>query len=65
MGGIAGTEVIFKNIPSNNLYKKKILYNQDGSIKGIATGDMGIGKDGKPKVMKIYLFIFLNVNEIK
>lgn len=24
------------------------MYNEDGSIKGVATGDMGIGKDGKP-----------------
>ena len=26
----------------------EILYNEDGSVKGVATGDMGIGKDGKP-----------------
>ena len=26
----------------------EVLYNDDGSIKGVATGDMGIGKDGKP-----------------
>ena len=26
----------------------EILYNDDGSVKGVATGDMGIGKDGKP-----------------
>lgn len=25
-----------------------ILYNEDGSVKGVVTGDMGIGKDGKP-----------------
>ena len=25
----------------------EILYNSDGSVKGIATGDMGIGKDGQ------------------
>jgi len=24
------------------------VYNEDGSIKGVATGDMGIGKNGKP-----------------
>ncbi len=27
-----------------------MLYNEDGSVKGIATNDVGIGKDGKPKV---------------
>ncbi|MCW8885931.1 MAG: electron transfer flavoprotein-ubiquinone oxidoreductase [Motiliproteus sp.] len=27
----------------------EILYNEDGSVKGVATGDMGIGIDGKPK----------------
>ena len=32
--GFAGTEV---------------LYNPDGSVAGVATGDMGVGKDGKPK----------------
>jgi electron-transferring-flavoprotein dehydrogenase len=25
----------------------EVLYNEDGSVKGIATGDMGIGKDGE------------------
>lgn len=27
----------------------EILYNDDGSVAGVATGDMGIGADGKPK----------------
>ena len=36
---------IYPGIPAT-----EILYNQDGSVKGIATGDMGIGKDGKKKV---------------
>ena len=27
----------------------EVLYNDDGSVKGIATGDMGIGRDGEPK----------------
>ncbi|EAA11780.3 AGAP005894-PA [Anopheles gambiae str. PEST] len=27
----------------------EILYHEDGSVKGIATGDVGIGKDGAPK----------------
>jgi electron-transferring-flavoprotein dehydrogenase len=26
----------------------ELLYNEDGSVKGVATGDMGIGKDGEP-----------------
>ncbi len=27
----------------------EVLYNEDGSIKGVATGDMGIGMDGEQK----------------
>jgi electron-transferring-flavoprotein dehydrogenase len=27
----------------------EVLYNEDGSVKGVATGDMGIGADGEPK----------------
>src|SRR5262249_28933277 len=27
----------------------EVLYGQNGEVVGIATGDMGIGKDGKPK----------------
>jgi electron-transferring-flavoprotein dehydrogenase len=26
----------------------EILYNADGSVKGVATGNMGVGKDGEP-----------------
>jgi electron-transferring-flavoprotein dehydrogenase len=26
----------------------EVLYNADGSVKGIATGNMGVGKDGEP-----------------
>ncbi len=26
----------------------EILYGEDGSVKGVATGDLGIGRDGKP-----------------
>ncbi|MFZ2650276.1 MAG: electron transfer flavoprotein-ubiquinone oxidoreductase [Burkholderiaceae bacterium] len=26
----------------------EILFNQDGSVKGVATGNMGVGKDGEP-----------------
>ncbi len=26
----------------------EVLYREDGSVKGVATGDMGIGKDGQP-----------------
>ena len=27
----------------------EILYDDDGAVRGVATGDMGIGKDGEPK----------------
>src|SRR5690242_17073719 len=27
----------------------EVLYNDDGSVKGVATGDMGVGKDGHHK----------------
>ena len=27
----------------------KVLYHDDGSVKGIATADVGIAKDGSPK----------------
>lgn len=42
---------------------EKILYDEKGSVKGIATNDVGIGKDGKPTVsifMKenLYLIFF-------
>jgi electron-transferring-flavoprotein dehydrogenase len=26
----------------------EVLFNDDGSVKGVATGDLGVGKDGKP-----------------
>ena len=26
----------------------EVLYGQDGAVRGVATGDMGIGRDGKP-----------------
>jgi electron-transferring-flavoprotein dehydrogenase len=26
----------------------EVLYNEDGSVKGVATGNMGIGKEGEP-----------------
>lgn len=28
----------------------EILFHDDGSVKGVATGDVGIAKDGSPKV---------------
>ncbi|MGI9436360.1 MAG: 4Fe-4S dicluster domain-containing protein, partial [Geminicoccaceae bacterium] len=27
----------------------EVLYHKDGSVKGVATGDMGLDRDGKPK----------------
>ena len=29
---------------------QEVLYNQDGTVKGVATNDVGIAKDGSPKV---------------
>jgi len=26
----------------------EVLYNEDGSVKGVATGNLGLGKDGEP-----------------
>lgn len=31
---------------------QEILYNDGGGVKGVATGDLGISKDGSPKVKK-------------
>ena len=28
----------------------EVVYHEDGSVKGVATGDLGIAKDGSPKV---------------
>jgi electron-transferring-flavoprotein dehydrogenase len=27
----------------------EVLYDEQGAVKGVATGDMGVGRDGKPK----------------
>jgi flavin-dependent dehydrogenase len=32
----------------------EVLYHDDGSVKGVATNDVGIAKDGSPKVKKIH-----------
>jgi hypothetical protein len=32
------------------VYFLQVLYHEDGSVKGIATNDVGIHKDGSPKV---------------
>ena len=26
----------------------EVLYDEDGSVRGVATGNLGIGKDGEP-----------------
>ena len=26
----------------------EVLYDEDGAVDGVATGDMGVGRDGKP-----------------
>lgn len=28
----------------------EVLYHEDGSVRGVATNDVGIAKDGSPKV---------------
>jgi len=32
----------------------EVLYHEDGSVKGVATNDVGIAKDGSPKVRTIH-----------
>ena len=32
----------------------QVLHHEDGSVKGVATGDVGIAKDGSPKVSAPY-----------
>lgn len=34
------------------------MYHEDGSVKGIATNDVGIHKDGSPKVMFELVYFF-------
>lgn len=36
-----------------------MLYHEDGSIKGIATNDVGIDKDGSPKVLDYFQLSFV------
>ena len=36
-----------------------MLYHEDGSIKGIATNDVGIHKDGSPKVLDYFNLLFV------
>jgi electron-transferring-flavoprotein dehydrogenase len=35
----------------------EVLYHEDGSVKGVATNDVGIAKDGSPKVRKYIITI--------
>lgn len=35
-----------------NLSFTQVLFHEDGSVKGIATNDVGIAKDGSPKVCR-------------
>lgn len=39
-----GVEV-YAGIPAS-----EVLYHEDGSVKGVATADVGVAKDGSPKV---------------
>lgn len=36
---------------SPHCFFDKVLFHEDGSVKGIATNDVGIAKDGSPKVL--------------
>lgn len=36
---------IYSGIPAS-----EVLYNKKGQVRGVATGDVGIAKDGSPKV---------------
>ena len=33
----------------SGLRRDEVLYDENGAVAGVATGDMGIGKDGKPR----------------
>ncbi|PIO70350.1 hypothetical protein TELCIR_07798 [Teladorsagia circumcincta] len=35
----------------------KVLYNEDGSVKGIATNDVGVAKDGSPKILEKFKLV--------
>lgn len=35
----------------------QVLFHEDGSVKGIATNDVGIHKDGSPKV-HVHVYVF-------
>ena len=41
----------------------EVLFHEDGSVKGVATNDVGIAKDGSPKVSfeLIILFVILTI----
>lgn len=42
-----------------------MLYNEDGSVKGIATNDVGIHKDGSPKVNQLFLNVLTTMNVVQ
>ena len=33
----------------------ELLYNEEGALKGVATADSGIAKDGSPKVLSAWM----------
>jgi len=53
--GCADTTVVLKVYPG--FACTEVLYHEDGSVKGIATNDVGIHKDGSPKVKRRCLFL--------
>ena len=40
----------------------ELLFNEDGSLKGVATADSGVAKDGSPKVTAAQQFIATKFN---
>ena len=42
-----GNNIICRPLPL------QVVYNEDGSVKGVATADVGVAKDGSPKVCNI------------
>lgn len=39
---------------------QEVLFNSDGSVKGIATNDVGIAKDGSPKVRGLLIWSIIS-----
>jgi hypothetical protein len=46
LAGAAGRSAGRRDLPG--FPAAEVLYNEDGSVRGVATGNMGVGKDGEP-----------------